>query len=172
MSRLAPLLTASLLLATAAPALADDYPPVVRTPIPPLESLRNPALAATLSALGMPAALAVMTPAILWAGGGFNASPLSTGLTILAPLGLGLGQAYAGHPQRGLAVGLGGAGILAAGYGLNALGAPSPGNAGLGGMALTASYVALVGYGAWATYDAYRLVDRENEVLRATPIDY
>ena len=172
MSRLLPLTCAALLLAAPSPAFAD-VEPTPPSALPPLESLRSPTLAATMSVLCMPAALAVASPLIFFGltSGGPTGSVLANGLTVLTPLGLGLGQVYAGHPQRGLAVGLGGSGILAAGYGLSALTAMSVGPA-AGQAVLGGSGVALLGYGAWAAWDAYRLVDRENEILRATPIDY
>lgn len=118
----------------------------------------NPALAATLSAVTplalFSAGVALMKqPAPITYGG--------IGVVALSPVGLGMGQCYAGEPLRGALVGLGGPVVA---LGLGVLGdqyLAKPGGMRPSNEAALMYGLGVLSYGAWACWDAYQTAERQ-----------
>lgn len=146
-------LACAVLALAAPPALADTSTTIEVEPGRPLKGthravvMKSPILALALSA-GLP--MAVAAPALTLKT---LPAPLATGLVIGAPVLTCAGQLYAGDPMRGLANGLMGPVVTAAGWGVGlALGQPTNG-----------MYWGFGLYTAWAALDAYVSADLNNK---------
>lgn len=156
---------------TSQPVLASPFPTQPEAaPMTIAFSMPGSDLAHLQLEVSDPAMRRELTPAKNpWTSVGLSAA----GGTFLSPLGLGLGYLYAGDPERGMWVGLGGFGTVTlgvlAGYALSQAIVPS---ARAGGESAGYAYafvgvpvmaLSLIGYYAWALVDVYRTTLRMNE---------
>jgi hypothetical protein len=146
-------LALALVLAGAAPALADATTTIEYDPNAPFQPGRPVVLKSTPLAM----ALSVALPAVVAAPGFLFKNPAATvGLAIAAPALSGMGQVYAGDPLRGLATGLMGPLVVAGGWGIGqALGQGAGPNNGM--------WTAFGVYLGYAAIDAYTSADLANK---------